>query len=256
MPQDLHSTPRTQGQQQGLLEAFAWIAGGLTTAFQPSRLAAGFMVALLIWLPGLGWDALTGQNLDSTGFLGEPYDDAERAAVQATLRRIAADEVPDWVYETAQVPANDLAVLLHERARVAPDASSRDALLIDAARVSSLAPLGSFQALVRAESVAASMAIDGILGARPPDVALGARIAVWDTPRAVWHRDPVFAVVFGLWCALVLAVGAGAIARMEATQAAGRGAPVASEAFRFAAERWSDLVLAWLAPLGIAAVLG
>lgn len=234
--------------------SLAWLGGGVTTAFQPSRLAAGFLLALLIWLPGLGWDALTGRNLDATGYLGEPYDDTERAAVQATLRRIAAEHVPDRPFESAQIDAHVLAELLHERAIAAT--TTRNTLLVAAARASSLAPIGSFQALVRAEAVAASMVIDGVFGASPADIALGVRLAVWETPRGAWQRDPVFFVIFGLWLALVLAVGAGAMARMEAVQLAGRGVPEALDGFRFAAERWSDLVLAWLAPLGIAAVLG
>jgi len=64
------------------------VGGAFSTAFQPSRLAAGLLVALLIWLPGLGWDALTGRTLDPTGYTGEPFDDAQQAAVQANLPQL------------------------------------------------------------------------------------------------------------------------------------------------------------------------
>lgn len=232
------------------------MGGAFSTAFQPSRLAAGLLVALLIWLPGLGWDALTGRTLDATGFTGEPYDDAQQSAVQATLRKLAADYAPDLVFEGARVPALDLAAELQTRAATAPDAASRDMLLIAASRAGSLAPVGAFEALERAWAASAALAVDGVLSAAPSDVAAGLRLATWDVPRAVWRLSPVFAVVFGLWCALALAVGAGAIARMEALQCTGRSVPTSGEGFAFAAARWGDLAAAWLAPLGLAAVLG
>lgn len=225
-------------------------------AFQPARLIAGFLLALAIWLPGLVWDARVGANIDATGLLAEPYDDAEQAEVQAALRRLARDYAPDAVFESARVPAKELAAILEASARAAPDTASRDMLLVAAAHAGSLAPMGTFQALIQAESRAAGMVIDGVLSVAPADVVLGVRLAFWDTPRAVWERDRVFAVVFGLWCALTLAVGAGALARMEASQLSGRGTMSASQAFGFAAGRWTDLVLAWLAPLAIAGGLG
>ncbi len=237
------------------LNVLAWVGGAFSSAFQPSRLVAGFVVALLLWLPGLGWDALVGRHVDPTGFTGVPYDDAEQAAVQATLRRLAAEYVPDQPFEEARVPADALAALLHARAATAPDAGARDALLVAAARVGSLVPLGSFEALLRGEALAAGLVVDGVLGGSLADMVAGLRMIVWDVPWAAWQRDPVFAVVYGLWAALCLAVGAGAIARMEAAQVAQRGCPGAAEGWRFAAGRWSDLVLAWLAPVAIAVVL-
>lgn len=193
--------------------------------------------------------------MDATGFIGVPYDDAEQAAVQATLRRLAVEYVPDQVFESARVPADDLAALLQARAASAPDAGARDALLIAAQRAGSLAPVGSFEALLRGEAFAAGLVVDGFLGGSVADAVSGIRMALWEIPCAAWQRDPVFAVVYGLWAALWMTVGAGALARMEALHVAGRHAPTALEGWRFAAGRWSDLVLAWLAPVAIAVVL-
>lgn len=217
---------------------------------------AGIIISVAIWLPGVGWDALIGPTVDPSGLLAEPFDDAEQAEVQATLRRLAAEHAPDAVFETARVPAQELAVILEQRAAEAPDASTRDTLLIASARSASLAPLGAFHAFLQSEARAAGLIVDGVLSATLPDIVIGARVACWDIPRALWLRDPVFAVIFALWCVLTLAVGGGAISRMEAMSAAGREVLSARQGFQFAAERWADLVLAWLAPLGIAALLG
>lgn len=248
--------PDLTSRSSHVLGLTRWVGGAVSTAFQPTRLVAGFVIALAIWLPGLAWDTFLGAHMDAPGLLGEPYDDAEQAAVQATLRRLAADYAPDVVYESARVPAAELAAVLEERTLQAPDQGSRDQLAVAAAHAASLAPLGSFEALSRAEATAGGMVVDGLLGAAPADMAQGVRLCLWDIPHTLWARDPVFCVVFGLWSGLVAAVGLGALGRMEAVQASGRGVIKAGEGFRFAADRWADLVLAWLAPLGIAAVLG
>ncbi|MFM9146000.1 MAG: hypothetical protein ACKORL_11780 [Phycisphaerales bacterium] len=94
----------------------AWLAGCLTTAAQPARLAVGFVVALLLWAPGLAWDAAVGPTIDPPGLLAEPWEDLERAEAQATMRRISAQLLPDVTFEGAQIPADQLAAALAARA--------------------------------------------------------------------------------------------------------------------------------------------
>jgi hypothetical protein len=90
----------------------AWIAGALNTAAQPSRLAVGFVVALLLWAPGLAWDAAVGPTIDPPGLLAEPWDDIERADAERTMRRLAAQLVPEVNYEGPRVPAAELAATI------------------------------------------------------------------------------------------------------------------------------------------------
>jgi hypothetical protein len=234
----------------------AWIAGALNTAAQPSRLAVGFVVALLLWAPGLAWDAAVGPVIDPPGLLAEPWDDIEQADAERTMRRLAAQLVPDVSYEGARVPAAELAATLASRAVEAGDDPQADRLLAAARRVRSLAPLGSFQALAAAQADAWSAVIDGTLALDPRPAFAGLRAAAIDVPAACARRDPVFAAAFGAWALLVLAIGAGAFARMECVQSADRGLLDARGALRFAAQRWPSLLMSWVGPVVIAGLVG
>ena len=235
---------------------FAWLAGALATAVQPSRLAVGLLAALLLWLPGIAWDRAVGPRIDPPGLLAEPWDEIEQDDAQRTLRRLAVQHAPELNFEGATIPADELASALAARA----DAMGRDPdaerVRIAARRAASLVPLGSFQALSAAEAEAASAIVDGALALDARPVAAGFRAAAIDVPLACLQRDPVFAVAFGAWAILTLLVTGGAFARMESSQIAGRGVLSARDALTFAADRWTALVLAWLGPVAIAAAVG
>ncbi len=234
---------------------FAWMAGALSTAAQPARLAVGLVVALLVFVPGLTWDAAVGARIDPPGLLAEPWDDIEQAEAQHTLRTIASKLVPELDFESARVPAGDLVAALDARAAElgADPQAPRYASAARAAR--ELLPLGSFRAIVNAESAAAGAAVDGVLSASPRAIVDGVRAAFVTAPVALVARDPVFAAVLALWMAIVGGVGLGALGRMEAVQVAGRTPLDARGAFAFAAERWSSVALSWGVPLAFAAVL-
>jgi hypothetical protein len=234
----------------------AWIAGALTTASQPSRLVVGFVIALLLWVPGLAWDAAVGPAIDPPGLLAEPWDDLEQADAQRTLRRLSAQLVPERDFEGARIPAADLASALAQRADELGNDPEADRARAAARRALSLAPLGSFQALAASEADACAAVVDGVIALDIRSIAAGFRAAIIDVPVACFVRDTVFACAFGAWLVVVLAVGAGALARMEALQLAGRGLLRAQDGFTFAVERWNTLVLAWVAPVGVAAALG
>jgi hypothetical protein len=234
----------------------AWIAGALGTAAQPGRVAIGFLAAVLLWIPGLAWDRVDGPSIDPPGLLAEPWDDVERDEAQRTLRRMAAIHVPEIDFEGAVLPAEDLAAALESRADELGTDPQAERVRAAARRAASLAPLGSFRALAVAEAEAASAIVDGVLALDARPAAAGFRAAVVDVPVACFRRDPAFASAFGAWALLVLAVAAGAIARMEVVQVAGRSALGAREALEFAAARWSSLVLSCLGPLAVAGALG
>ena len=218
----------------------AWLAGCLTTAAQPARLAVGFVVALLLWGPGLAWDAAVGPSIDPPGLLAEPWGDLERAEAQAAMRRISAQLLPDVTFEGAQIPADELAAALAARADdVADDPAAAERMRAAARRVRALVPLGSFQALTGAEAEAWAAVIDGARSLDPRPVVAGLRAAFIDVPLACIGRDTAFAAVFG------------AFARMEAVHSAGRGMLEAGGALRFAAERWQALAMSWAGPVAI-----
>jgi hypothetical protein len=230
----------------------AWLAGCLTTAAQPARLAVGFVVALLLWGPGLAWDAAVGPSIDPPGLLAEPWGDLERAEAQAAMRRISAQLLPDVTFEGAQIPADELAAALAARADdVADDPAAAERMRAAARRVRALVPLGSFQALTGAEAEAWAAVIDGARSLDPRPVVAGLRAAFIDVPLACIGRDTAFAAVFGAWSLLVAAIGFGAFARMEAVHSAGRGMLEAGGALRFAAERWQALAMSWAGPVAI-----
>ena len=233
----------------------AWIAGALGTATQPGRLAVGFLAALLLWMPGLAWDRAFGPSIDPPGLLAEPWDDVERDDSQRTLRRLAAVHVPELDFEGAILPADELAAALEARADELGTDPQAEKVRAAARRAASLAPLGSFRALAAAEAEAVSAVVDGALALDVRPVAAGFRAAVIDVPVACFARDTAFACAFGAWGVLVLVVAGGAFARMEVVQVAGRGVLPAREGLAFAAGRWRALLLAWAAPVGIAAML-
>ncbi len=237
----------------------AWIAGALGTAAQPHRLVVGFLLALLLWVPGLAWDASVGATIDPPGLLAEPWDDIEQDDAQRTLRRLAVQHVPDRNFEGARIPAAELAAALALRAaELVSDGSDQQAERVAAAarRAASLAPLGNFQALAAAQADACAAVIDGALALDVRPIAAGFRATVIDVPAACASRSTIFACVFGAWAMLVLAVGAGALARMEAVQISGRGLLRPGAAVAYAVERWTTFLLSWLAPVAIAAVVG
>lgn len=234
----------------------AWIAGAIGTAVQPARLGVGLVLAILLWVPGLAWDALTEPRIDPPGLLAEPWDDTERADAQRTLRRLAVQHVPERDFEGAQIPADQLAAALARRADELGRDPEAERVAAASRRAAALAPLGSFQALALGESDACAAIVDGALALDVRPVAAGIRAAALDVPLACIRRDTPFACVFGAWFALVLSVAATALARMEAVQVAGRGILPAREGLRFGADRWSSVLAAWIAPAGIVAALG
>lgn len=201
----------------------AWIAGAIGTSVQPARLGVGFLLALLLWVPGLAWDALTEPRIDPPGLLAEPWDDTERADAQRTLRRLAVQHVPERDFEGAQIPPDQLAAALFLRADALGRDPEAERVAAAARRAASLAPLGSFQALALAEGEACAAVVDGVLSLDVRPAAAGIRAAVIDVPLACLRRDTPFGGAFGAWFLLLLAVGATALARMEAVQVAGRG---------------------------------
>ncbi len=234
----------------------AWIAGALGTAAQPHRLVVGFVIALLLWVPGLAWDASVGASIDPPGLLAEPWDDTEQDDAQRTLRRLAVQHVPDSNFEGARIPAADLAAALFIRADELGSDPQAERVAAAARRAASLVPLGNFQALAAAEADACAAIIDGALALDVRPIAAGFRATVIDIPAACAVRSTAFAGVFGAWALLVLAVGGGALARMEAVQISGRGLIRPGAAVAYAVERWSTFLLSWVAPVAIAAVVG
>lgn len=252
----MDSSARISASDAVPFSRIAWIAGAIGTSVQPARLGVGFLLALLLWVPGLAWDALTEPRIDPPGLLAEPWDDTERADAQRTLRRLAVQHVPERDFEGAQIPPDQLAAALFLRADALGRDPEAERVAAAARRAASLAPLGSFQALALAEGEACAAVVDGVLSLDVRPVAAGIRAAVIDVPLACLRRDTPFGGAFGAWFLLLLAVGATALARMEAVQVAGRGILPAREGLRFGADRWSSAITAWLAPAAIVAVLG
>lgn len=234
----------------------AWIAGALTTAAQPARLAVGFVVALTLWCGGMAWDLGTGPSVDPPGILAEPWGDIEQAEAERTMRRLAAQLVPEVNFEGARMPAAELASLLTAGAAAADDPDQAERYRVAARRVERLVPMGAFEALCAAEGEACGIAIDGVRSVDLRAVAVGIRAALLDVPMACIARTPVFAAVFGAWAILGMAVGLGAMARMEAVHSSGRGMLPARAGLEFAARRWPALAASWLGPVAVAAALG
>ena len=234
----------------------AWIAGAIGSATQPSRLAIGFLLAVLLWGPGLAWDAAVGPSIDPPGLLRERWDDLDHDESQRVLRRLAVQHVPEASFEGARLPAAELAAALERRADELGSDPQAERVHAAARTAAMYAPLGSFQALADAEAEACGVVVDGTLGLDVRAVASGFRTAVVDVPLACFARDTVFACAFGAWSLLLLAVGVGAIARMEAVQLAGRPLLTARAALTFAADRWTGMAIAWVGPVVIASVIG
>ena len=231
------------------------MAGALSTAAQPPRLAVGFVAAVLFFVPGMVWDAAVGARIDPPGLLAEPWDDIEQAEAQHTLRTIASRLLPEMDFESARVPAEDVVAALEIRANELSTDPQGPRFARAAREARELLPHGPFEAFAIAEAQAFGAMVDGVLAFAPRGIVDGVRAAVVTAPMALASRDPVSATVLGLWSGLLGALALGALARMEAIQVAGRPLLGARAAFGFAVSRWSSLVLAWALPLAMAAVL-
>jgi hypothetical protein len=253
---------------------FPRILLGVTSAMQPGRLVVGLIMVTALMTAGRLWDAVAEPSVSPRGLMAGRATEEDLAAAQQALREAVSlygsDEMRATLGQADAAPLSIRAVVddirkVHRERMASPDATdpawrerdteSRLAMLrgLDTRR-----PRGAFEASVVHIANCFNSMIRGVIHVDIREFRLGARILLIRTPEAIWTDQRGFAFLYGIVLLLVVSIGGGAIARMEACQRAGRERLRVRDAFEFALGSWWNLVFALVLPLllaGLAALV-
>lgn len=239
---------------------FPSIIGAIASSMQPSRLIVGlFMVAVLL-ASGQVWDTLAGATVGPGGLFAGSYEgvgDEDRMLIaeSAIAFADAADPASDqWTPREAQQSlAADWNALVRAGEATEDDAETYARLWSE---LGDIAPVGVFEA---AAGVIGSAFLDVVAAASHLDIAAAGRglaRITWELPQALWSGGyHWFISVYGFLLVLVLGIGGGALARMQACQHARGDRLSAAEAVALSCGHWREIVLAIIAPAMVIAAL-
>jgi hypothetical protein len=115
---------------------------------------------------------------------------------------------------------------------------------------------GVFEALEQHVTASFTQIGMGVSTLSPALMYVGLHAMFIETPVALWQDHPWFTVLYGLFIAIVLAIGGGAIARMSAHQIATQQRISMREAFDYSLQRLPHMLTAQILPAVILGVLG
>ncbi|MBX3356652.1 MAG: hypothetical protein KF724_13225 [Phycisphaeraceae bacterium] len=231
------------------------IFSAVPVALRPGAILLATFLILLMSVSGRLWDGLRGPAIQAPGLLQPAPSEAALSAQRNRLFRITSEFVPrDRRPEGMSLDSIDptwlRGALEQERGLLDPttDGSRIERLGQAIQEVEALAPRGTFAAT----SIAIGQVVDtlsvAIVQVEPRLAATAVGVLAIDLPKALWERDRGFVIFFGLLSAIILSVGAGALARMTAVAFAERPALPPADAVSFALSRWTSFAFAVLLP--------
>lgn len=231
------------------------IFSAIPIAWRPGAILLATFLVLIVSVSGRLWDGLRGPVIEPPGLLQPIPTDAARSTIKGRLFRIVSEFIPrDRRPEGLVLDAVDprwLQTALDDERRLLDPAS--DTVLIERigraiTEVEGLTPRGTFAATTLAIGQILGALTDAVVTVEPRVAGLALGALVIDLPTALWQRDRGFVIFFGLFAAIVLSVGGGALARMTAVAFAERPALAPADAVSFALSRWTSFAFAVILP--------
>jgi len=240
------------GVDFGRVFKFSSIFTAIASSMQPARLLIGFLMVLVLMATGRLWDSFAPA-------LEIPFGTVEEFATLSQERQVAIaqsgtalgktapEDLQSWSVQDAQ------SYLLSAWAahQVQEQVSQEDRVEFERLYLTleSVRPLGPFESSAIYVANAWNGIVEGALNLNAVESWKGVVSIVWKLPQLLWDAGHHwFISLYGFVLLLVLSVGGGAIARMQACQHARGDRISASSAYQYASQRWRATLLALAAP--------
>lgn len=247
---------------------FPRILSEVTRALQPSRMIIALFMVVLLLAVGRLWDRFTEPNVRPGGlmqgrYLPGPEAAAHEQALAAGVMMFARDHVQGddpskWNLKTRQVKSWVMEGHLKQRDAKNTDAERApidDAYVAIMQRIEETRPLADFEATVRHVVESFRDTLRGVYHLSAAETINGLDMMLVQTGKALARDQRWFAIVYGLVCLIVCAIGGGAISRMAAMHQARDQRLSLNEGVDFALSRAGALVWAKALPLVLIGIL-
>ena len=240
------------GVDFGSIFQFQTIFRAIASSMQPSRLIIGLGMVLVLLITGRLWDNNSGVDaisLDQSIEIGVLKQARELSIAQSVtaLGHTAPEGSIDWSVPQAQ---NHLLEAwkdyVFEGDVSAADHEEFERMYIELERVR---PKGPFEATTNYVADSWNGIVDASLQLDPVGMWQGTVAIVWELPQLLWKGGyHWFISIYGFILIVVLCVGGGAIARMQACWHARSHRLSMNDAIDYSLSRWRALVLAVVGP--------
>ncbi len=261
-----------EGVEFAQLVQFPRILRSVTSAFQLPRMVLGLLLVAALVTGGRVWDSLFTANVSPDGLMAEPWTAQDAANSQqvltAALKRYDADAdaSADGVLDTYDVLAAVRQAYADRRDGLLEKADdsergkkalreSDDAFLETIEQLHGVRPRGTFEATVTYVTASFNGLTKGFVSLDLGSFFSGVGDMFVRTPIGVWRNDRLFALVYGFFFVVLIAIGGGALTRMGAVEIATGTKLRLYDAIDFALRNWRRLVGSLLLPLLIAGLL-
>ena len=239
---------------------FPTILKAIGTSLQPGRLIIGLLVITVLMLGGQIWDSIapatvSPRGLEAGTFIEHSLD--EQGVLRRAIRRWGSGELA----ADAPTPSADsvLTVLAEARSKAVASGEGEAAIKsIDdmVKQVDSIRPRGAFGASLDVLAHNLEQLVDGAAHASPTQVYDALAGMFYRLPAGLWHAGQCwFMWIYGLFFLLVIAIGGGALSRMEACLASAEERLSMRAALQHSLDHWWSFWMALVIPLLLSAVV-
>ena len=261
-----------EGVEFAQLVQFPRILRSVTSAFQLPRMVLGLLLVAALVTGGRVWDSLFPANVSPDGLMAPPWTAQDAKNSQEVLRAALdrydtdADAGADGVLDTRDVLAAVRQAYAHRRDGLLEQADesergkaelrgSDEAFLETIEQLDGVRPRGSFEATASHVTAGFNRLTKGLVSLDLGSFFSGLGDVFVRTPIGAWRNDRLFALLYGLFFVVLIAIGGGALSRMGAVEVATGTKLRLYEAIDFALRSWRRLVGSLLLPLLIAGLL-